>query len=55
MTGQTGQENDLSGPGDGRQDGKTMTGQTNILTAKLPELTLTRTSDPSRPMSCGII
>ena len=28
MTGQEGQKNDLSGTGDGRRDGKNMTGQT---------------------------
>ena len=34
---------------------KNMTGQTNILKAKLWELTLTRTSDPNRPTRCGIV
>jgi len=29
------QKKDLSGTGDGRQDGKNMTGQTNVLKAKL--------------------
>jgi len=41
MTGQAGQKNDISGTGDGRRDGENMTGQTNILQAKLWELTLT--------------
>jgi len=35
MTGQAGQKNDLSGTGEGRRHGKNMTGQTNILKAKL--------------------
>jgi len=35
MTGEAGQKNDLSETGDGRRDGKNMTGQTNILKAKL--------------------
>jgi len=45
MTGRAGQKNDLSGTGDGRRDGKNMTGQTNILKSNLWKLALTRTPD----------